>query len=50
MGTAFHETLRQAFLEIARKEPDRCWVISADRPEDEVAASIEQIVSDRLLA
>jgi dTMP kinase len=49
MGPAFHEKLRQGFLEIARKDPERCWVIAADRPEEEVAASIEQIVSDRLL-
>ena len=49
MGQAFHETLRQAFLEIARKDPERCWVVSAERSEEEVAASIEQIVSDRLL-
>ena len=30
----FHERLRQAFLDIARRNPDRCLVIDAARSED----------------
>jgi dTMP kinase len=36
----FHMLLRAKFLEIARDEPDRCRVIDAARPEDEVAEAI----------
>src|SRR5271154_1457497 len=36
-GLPFHETLRQAFLDIAAAEPERCVVIAADRSEDDVA-------------
>ncbi len=38
--TAVHEARRQAFLAIAKAEPDRCKVIDADRPQDEIAAGI----------
>lgn len=44
---AFHETLRQAFLNIAREEPDRCVIIDAARPQDDVTAQILQVVVDR---
>jgi dTMP kinase len=47
-GVAFHETLRQAFLDIARAEPGRCVVIDADRPPQEVAQAIWAIVRERL--
>ena len=45
---AFHRTLRQAFLTIARAEPQRCAVIDADRPPPEVAQAIWACVRDRL--
>ncbi len=35
---AFHERLRQAFLDLARRAPERCVVIDATGNEDEVAA------------
>jgi dTMP kinase len=38
--TAFHEKLRQAFLDIAKRAPDRCIVIDASQSEDAVAAAI----------
>jgi len=38
--TVFHEKLRQAFLDIARRAPDRCFVIDASQSEDAVAAAI----------
>ena len=48
-GQAFHERLRQGFLEIARAEPRRCVVVDAIAPPDEVAAQIWSAVSGRLL-
>jgi dTMP kinase len=47
-GQAFHERLRQAFLEIARAEPRRCAVIDAARSPDEVEALIWSAVDSRL--
>lgn len=44
-----HEKRRQAFLEIARRDPGRCVVIDASRPEDDVAADIWKAVEVRLL-
>lgn len=32
----FHKKLRQKFLEIAQSEPDRCFVIDATNPPDQV--------------
>lgn len=47
-GEAFHVRLRQAFLDIAAKEPARCAVISAAGTLDEVEALIWSAVQDRL--
>ncbi|GGA85304.1 thymidylate kinase [Brucella endophytica] len=44
-----HEARREAFLAIAAGEPERCRIIDAGRPEDEVSAEIIAIV-DRLIA
>lgn len=48
MDTAFHETLRRAFLDIAGREPGRCAVIDAGKSEAEVAAAIWAEVGTRL--
>lgn len=48
MDLAFHERLRQGFLEIARGEPERCVVIDASRPIDTVAEAIAAAVRSRL--
>lgn len=44
-GQAFHQRLRQAFLDIAATEPQRCVIIDAaqdmDRVETAVAAAVE---------
>lgn len=48
MDTAFHERLRQGFLEIAGKEPDRCAVIDADTDIDSVTARIFDCIESRL--
>lgn len=45
---AFHETLRRAFLDIAKAEPDRCVVIDATQDEDKVAAQVRAVVAARL--
>lgn len=41
---AIHRARRQAFLDIARAEPQRCVVIDAGRPEQTVAAAVEEAV------
>ncbi len=46
---ALHEKRRQAFLEIAAQEPQRCVVVDASRPEAEVAQLIWQMVEARLM-
>ena len=46
-GPEFHEKLRQAFLDIARRNPDRCKVIDAGGNEDQVAEQILAAVTRR---
>jgi dTMP kinase len=46
---AFHETLRQSFLDIAAREPQRCAVIDATASPDAVAEAIWHVVERRLL-
>lgn len=46
-GTDFHERLRQSFLDIARRFPERCRVIDAGGTEDQVADLIWAAVSRR---
>lgn len=45
MAAAFHERLRQGFLEIANADPTRCKVINADHDIETVHAAITQVVS-----
>ena len=44
---AFHERLRQGFLDIARRDTGRCVVIDAGDGEDRVAAAIWSAVARR---
>lgn len=44
---AFHERLRQTFLDIAKRSRDRCVVIDASASEDDVAAAIWTAVARR---
>ena len=39
-----HEKRREAYLEIAEAEPERCRVVNAERPEEEIADEIMTIV------
>lgn len=48
MGAAFHERLREGFLDIAKKEPTRCAVIDATGDIGAVAMAIAGEVADRL--
>jgi dTMP kinase len=47
MDLAVHERMRKTFLDIARRSPDRCIVIPADREVDEVADAVWQVVKKR---
>jgi len=44
----FHRALRQAFLSIARAYPERCIVVHADRPAEEVEDVIWSALTERL--
>ena len=48
MDIAFHNKIRNAFLDIARREPARCVVIATSAPLDQVAAQILETVRTRL--
>lgn len=48
MGADFHRRLRDGFLDIARRDPERCAVVDAARPVDAVQADIRRIVAERL--
>ncbi|MEM9106958.1 MAG: dTMP kinase [Pseudomonadota bacterium] len=39
-----HENRREAFLDLAAREPDRCKVINGNRPADEIAQDVEALV------
>jgi dTMP kinase len=48
-GEEFHQALRQAFLDIASKNPNRCIVVDAARPIEEVERQIWEAIRNRLL-
>ncbi len=45
---ATHEKRREAFLDIAEREPQRCRVIDATRPQEAIAAEVLAIVAPLL--
>ncbi|MGU3494183.1 dTMP kinase [Xanthobacteraceae bacterium A53D] len=47
-GLAFHAKVREAFLALAKADPDRCAVVDASGTPDEVAARIWEVVVARL--
>lgn len=47
-GRAFHERLRQGFLDIARRAPKRCLVIDAGQPIERVHAAVLDALKTRL--
>ena len=48
-GRAFHERLRQGFLEIARSDPGRCVVLDATDGVEAIAEQVWGVVGERLL-
>jgi dTMP kinase len=48
-GIAYHTSLRQAFLNIAAQDPERCIVVDARRSVDAVEAQIWETIRLRLL-
>lgn len=48
MSVLFHENLREEYLRIAKSEPERCVVIDASRPEQEVEKDVWAAVRERL--
>ena len=46
-GQAFHVTIREAFLDIARTEPDRVKIVDADGSKDSVHARILNVLTSR---
>jgi dTMP kinase len=49
-GILFHEALRQAYLDLAAAEPQRCVVVDATQDEEEVAQAIWDVIALRLPA
>ncbi|TVQ83422.1 MAG: dTMP kinase [Micavibrio sp.] len=47
MGLEFHTRLRKGFLEIAANNPQRCVVIDAARPIEQVQAEIRRAFAER---
>ncbi len=47
-GQAFHRRLREAFLDIAKAEPNRCVVLDAAESPDQVSDAIWRVVAARL--
>jgi dTMP kinase len=45
-GQDFHQAVRHAFADLARKEPDRCKLIDASRNPIEVAEAAWKHISD----
>lgn len=44
----FHNNLRRGFLEIAADDPDRCVVLDADKPIEELHHDVIKVVNERL--
>ena len=45
---AFHERLREAFVALAKNNPERCALIDANASEQDVEARIFQAVIEKL--
>ncbi len=48
LGLEFHERMRQGYLEIAKRDPDRCIVIDATQSLDDVTADLQRHILERL--
>ena len=45
---AFHDRVRMGFLEIARREPERCVVVDSNREAEHVTQDVVRAVTERL--
>lgn len=50
MDLSFHEKLREGFLDIARKNDDRCYILNAAQDIDNIAVEIQNIALSKLQA
>jgi dTMP kinase len=50
LGLDFHNRLRNGFLDIAARDPERCVVVDATRTPDAIAADLCDIVLRRLVS
>lgn len=48
LALAFHQRLRMGYLEIAGREPERCFIINAARGVDDIAKDLEEKARGRL--
>ena len=46
-GTAFHNNLRQGFLEIARQNPQRCVVLDANKSIESLHQDVVALINER---
>ncbi len=49
MAPAFHARVRDGFLDIARREPERCVVVDGAQAAESVADEIRSVVEERLM-
>lgn len=49
LGPEFFHKVRQGFHVIAKEEPNRVVIVDSTKPKEEVAHTIERLISDRLL-
>ncbi len=48
MDIEFHEKLRHGFLDIAKNDPNRCYVIDASQDMDNVFADIKKVITTKI--
>jgi dTMP kinase len=48
MGWDFHRRVKDGFLDIARRNPERCAIIDANRAPEEVSRSLLNLIEERL--
>ena len=48
MGKAFHQRVREGFLEIAKSAPERCVLIDASQTPGAVAAEVKRLAGAHL--
>lgn len=44
----FHQRARDGYLKLAQMEPERWWIVDADRPVEEVQTEVRSLVQARL--